>query len=123
LQVFLVNKADNPNPLLIKNNLINLYHKHKVTSILLRLDCISDITIAKVIVEFALKHEDVKLITVISSDNKMENWSLQSKFEWEKVISVSDYTYKSPNNDWGIKKSNYVMEITDNEVIIFTGGD
>ncbi len=123
MQVFLVNKADNPNPLLIKNNLINLYNKHGTTSILLRLDSILDVTIAKVVVEFALKHEDVKLITVISSDNKMENWSLQSKFEWEKVISVSDYTYKSPNSDWGIKKSDYVMEIADNEVIIFTGGE
>jgi len=121
LQVFLVNKTGNPDSLLVKNNLVNLHNKSEINIILLRLDSITDVTIAKTVVEFVLKHDDIKLVTVISSNNKMENWSIQSKSEWGKIISLSDYTYKSPNNDWGIKKSDCVMEILDNKVEIIGG--
>ncbi len=121
MQVFLVNKTGNPDSLLVKNNLVNLHNKSEINIILLRLDSITDVTIAKTVVEFVLKHDDIKLVTVISSNNKMENWSIQSKSEWGKIISLSDYTYKSPNNDWGIKKSDCVMEILDNKVEIIGG--
>jgi len=94
-----------------KRNIIYYIENEDVDRILLRLEVGFSTEIAKTILELRYKYEDLKFIVVTHSKDVLKGWSLQSRFDIEKVISEASNMYVSSDDKWIKDKSDYILTV------------
>jgi len=94
-----------------KRNIVYYIENEDVDRVLLRLEVGFSTEIAKTILELRYKYEYLKFIVVTHNKDILKGWSLQSRFDMEKIISEANNMYVSSDDEWIKDKSDYILTI------------
>jgi len=83
-----------------------------------------DMWAARIVLALRHKYDHIKLIAAVPCKNQHKKWVIQSKMEWEKILSqcnkvhyVSEEEYTpwcmDQRNKWMVKNSDYVIAVHD----------